>query len=381
MEILRGIADWLEETLVILPFRWFFVTKTRSRYQRGIHLSGILYLHRITDNRVPNSLLRNIELLRRLCGDDVLSNIRFVTTNWDLLTDMNEGERKEEELRSKYWNHFIENGSQVHRFQSTHLSAWEIINSLPMEGKVTLIQKEMVDQLKPLSRTTAGESLFAWASKALREFIAKLESLIKTFLILSREKLQNEANEKRLKEARDELHRIESFQSFPSYGSRFRSWSDSTRSFNPSDESMDSYSSSISHSLLRFRICQRSLSSSQPPRQDPKIMCTTAGSDTACLGPVRLRATSLCDTPDTDFLTEVAIEADATVTLTGTIQALILARATATNLCIPGLVSAVGSALRVAELLNVSGWIFLEYQVAWTIRRRRALQMTLSSCL
>jgi len=355
MEILRGIADWLEKTLVILPFSRFLITKTCNRYQKGIQLSGILYLHRITDNRVPNSFLRNIELLRRLCGDDAFSNIRFVTTNWDLLTDQGEGEREEEELCGMYWNHFIEGGSQVFRFQNTHSSAWKIINSLPMEGKATLIQKEMVDQLKPLSQTTAGESLFTWASKALREFI---ESLIRIFMssIPSRDKSQNESHEMRVKE---EPCRIERFRS---HGSRLRSWSDSIRSLNPSNKSTESLDSDISHSLLRSRIRQRvdgSLSLSQRRKQEPKVTRTMTDSHITHFNPVHLGSATLHDIPDIDSLFEMAIEADptATVTLTGTIQALILARATAASLSIPGLTSAVRSALRVAELLNVSGWI------------------------
>ena len=356
MEILRGIAEWLEETLVILPLSWFLITNTCNRYQRGIQLSGILYLHRITDNRVPNSFLRNIELLRRLCGDDAFSNIRFVTTHWDLLTDQGEGERGEKELCSKYWNYLIEGGSQVFRFQNTHPSAWKIINSLPMEGKATLIQKEMVDQLKPLSRTTAAESLFTWASKALRELITRLESLIRIFMssISSRDKSQNESYEIRVKEGSCRIERSRS------YGSRLRSWSDSIRSFNSSDESMESLDSDTSHSLLRSRILQRvegSLALSQRRKPEPKVTRTMTDSDATYLDPVRVGSATLCDIPDIDSLFEMAIEADptATVTLTGTFQALILARATATSLPIPGLTSAVGSALRVAELLNVSG--------------------------
>ena len=362
MEILRGIAEWLEKTLVILPFSRFLITKTCNRYQRGIQLSGILYLHRITDNRVPNSFLRNIELLRRLCGDGAFSNIRFVTTNWDLLTDQGEGEREEEELCSKYWNHFIEGGSQVFRFQNTHLSAWKIINSLPMEGKATLIQKEMVDQLKSLSQTTAAESLFTWAFKALRELITRLESLIMIFMssISSRDKPQNESYEIRVKE---ESCRTERFRS---YGSRLRSWSDSICSFNPSDESMEFLDSDTSHSLLRSRIHQRVRGSFSLSQRRKPVTRTMTDSDATYLDPVRL-GSATCDIPDIDSLFEMAIEADptTTVTLTGTIQALILARATATSLSIPGLTSAVGSALRVAELLNVSGWmVLLKYQVA-----------------
>jgi len=100
-----------------------------------------------------------------------------------------------------------------------------------------------------------------------------------------------------------------------------------------------------------------SLALSQRRKPEPKVTRTMTDSDATYLDPVRVGSATLCDIPDIDSLFEMAIEADptATVTLTGAFQALILARATATSLPIPGLTSAVGSALRVAELLNVSG--------------------------
>jgi hypothetical protein len=91
-----------------------------------------------------------------LCGDDALSNIQLVTTNWDLLLSKNEGERIEKELCEHYWSPFIESRAQVHRFQHTCASAWEIVSSLPMEQKSIQIQKELVDENKPLLDTAAG---------------------------------------------------------------------------------------------------------------------------------------------------------------------------------------------------------------------------------
>ncbi|EKM78785.1 hypothetical protein AGABI1DRAFT_15253, partial [Agaricus bisporus var. burnettii JB137-S8] len=112
-EILTEVADWLKQT-----------------YQAGVKLSGILFLHRITDNRMTNTLVRNLDMFENLCGNGAFSNVRFVTTHWDQLKDNNQGIKNEGELCKKYFNTFLCGGSQVHRFQSSFASAWQIINSL-----------------------------------------------------------------------------------------------------------------------------------------------------------------------------------------------------------------------------------------------------------
>ena len=38
------------------------------RYKRDIKLAGILYFHRISDNRVAGTPLKNIRMFQKLCG-------------------------------------------------------------------------------------------------------------------------------------------------------------------------------------------------------------------------------------------------------------------------------------------------------------------------
>ncbi|KAF9450883.1 hypothetical protein P691DRAFT_638001, partial [Macrolepiota fuliginosa MF-IS2] len=141
-QILEQIADWLRKT-----------------YEAGVKLSGILYLHRITDNRITNTALRNLDMFQHLCGSSALSNVILVTTNWDQLETVDDGIRNEEELRSNYWQPLLEGGSKMLRFECTRSSAWNIVNSLPMDQKSLAIQREMVDENKPLSQTSAAQSM------------------------------------------------------------------------------------------------------------------------------------------------------------------------------------------------------------------------------
>jgi hypothetical protein len=53
------------------------------RFKDGILLAGILHMHRITDNRMAGSPLKNPELLKKLCGEDALSKLVLVKTMWE----------------------------------------------------------------------------------------------------------------------------------------------------------------------------------------------------------------------------------------------------------------------------------------------------------
>jgi len=83
---------------------------------------------------------------------------------WDEVADQSVGSRREEELLSSCWKDMIDLGSRTCRFQGTPESAWEIINGLDLEGSRQTrtplqIQWEMVDRGLPLPETTAAKTL------------------------------------------------------------------------------------------------------------------------------------------------------------------------------------------------------------------------------
>ena len=48
----------------------------------GLRLSGLLYLHRITDDRVGGMALKNLSMFQKLVGDHNMQNVILVTTMW-----------------------------------------------------------------------------------------------------------------------------------------------------------------------------------------------------------------------------------------------------------------------------------------------------------
>ncbi|KAF9446813.1 hypothetical protein P691DRAFT_672718 [Macrolepiota fuliginosa MF-IS2] len=161
-QILELISDWLERT-----------------GKKKILLSGILYLHRISDNRMAGTPLKNLKMFEKLCGRDACSQIIMVTTMWGELANRDIGHQREEELKSTFWAPMIKRGSSTARYQGTTKSAWDILEhflSVPRERQELQLQKELVELQKALPSTAAGKEL----SKAINEFVNKQESLMRT---------------------------------------------------------------------------------------------------------------------------------------------------------------------------------------------------------
>ncbi|TDL17136.1 hypothetical protein BD410DRAFT_730453 [Rickenella mellea] len=149
LEILEMVANWLKVT-----------------YERKIVLAGILYLHRISDNRMAGTPLKNLRMFEKLCGHDALKNIVLVTTMWDEIEDDGEedvGSQREAELVEKFWKPMISQGSKHVRYHNTTDSAWNIIDDFLKEANerhAVLLQDEMVSMEMELRETRAGRQLF-----------------------------------------------------------------------------------------------------------------------------------------------------------------------------------------------------------------------------
>ncbi|ORY17907.1 hypothetical protein BCR34DRAFT_621585 [Clohesyomyces aquaticus] len=143
-----------------------------ATYKNKLKISGIVYLHRIKDERMTNAIMRNLSMFRKLCGDDAFKNVTLATSFWDEMIDTAKGEWREEQLvkERKWWGYMASKGSKVRRFMNTRESALEIIAELAGLPPTALqIQKEMVDEGLDVNKTTAGEAL----NKELAELTAK----------------------------------------------------------------------------------------------------------------------------------------------------------------------------------------------------------------
>ena len=133
-----------------------------AQYILRVKLRGIVFLHRITDNRMQGSTMKNLQLFTKLVGESALSNVSLVTTMWGNVTENNEGEAnsRDSELRDDFWGDMIRKGSSATRFDGTKESAQGILSLLLGKKDVVLkVQEELVDLKMPLNKTTVGAFL------------------------------------------------------------------------------------------------------------------------------------------------------------------------------------------------------------------------------
>ena len=125
-------------------------------------LSGIFYLHRITDNRMAGTPLRNLQVFRKLCGKDALDRVYLTTTMWDEV-DEHVGDRRLNLLETMYWKTMITQGAKVVRCNDDGSPRKLIRNILDGESirKPVLLQDEMVALRKELKETAAGQQLYS----------------------------------------------------------------------------------------------------------------------------------------------------------------------------------------------------------------------------
>jgi chromosome segregation ATPase len=124
-------------------------------------LTGVIYMRRITDNRVPGSALNNLRVLRKLCGADNYARIALVTSQWDLVEPA-VGQDRENQLRTKdeYWGEMIRNGATVNQYSNNTESAIKILRQFLNKSTIELqFQKEFIAMHGNVGNTAAGKEM------------------------------------------------------------------------------------------------------------------------------------------------------------------------------------------------------------------------------
>jgi hypothetical protein len=126
-------------------------------------LNGIIYMHRITHVRMGGASARNLRIFKTLCGDDCLPNVLLVTTMWDNLLCLPDGqalgEHREAELLEKreFWGPMTEKGAKLQRHDGSNDRALEIVRSIMGNRKITTAIQEQLAKGLTLAETPAGQ--------------------------------------------------------------------------------------------------------------------------------------------------------------------------------------------------------------------------------
>lgn len=166
-DILKNIAAFLSAT-----------------YQKRAQLAGIIYMHRITDNRLAGSSLRNIKMFKELCGEDAYKHVVLCTSMWGNAEDHDTAVARERQLKEDdgFWGLMHGRGSLVMRWDNDAASASAIIDGLlerrQKHGSAVLqIQRELVDEGRELSHTSAGQEVNRDLTDAMKKWAGEIEAL------------------------------------------------------------------------------------------------------------------------------------------------------------------------------------------------------------
>ena len=215
-EILEMIADYLG-----------------AAYTKDVKLSGIIYLHPISDKRVTHHATKNLEMFRKLTGENNLKNVILTTSMWDEVTP-EQGAEREQELKRKFWSVLLAFNAKTERYAGTAQSARNIARCLLKNKPFYLqLQKEMGKEKKSLRDTSAGREIMAEVERLkethqreldeMKEMIAKtaieqneaaIRALEEHYAEMLREMEKIHADEKRMNEdamktLTDRIHALE----------------------------------------------------------------------------------------------------------------------------------------------------------------------------
>lgn len=141
------------------------LTNVRRHEQNKI-LSGVIYMHRISDIKVGGTTRRDFTMFQELCGKDAYKNVLLVTNMWGSVDD-ELARAREQELREKdiFFKPILDNGADLLRHLNDQASAHKIIQNLTGKDPVILrIQSELA-AVNDITQTSA----FAQLNRELME--------------------------------------------------------------------------------------------------------------------------------------------------------------------------------------------------------------------
>ncbi|KAI6127582.1 hypothetical protein EDD16DRAFT_246347 [Pisolithus croceorrhizus] len=190
-DVLKMIANFLKE-----EYRGTVSTVT-----------GLIYVHRISDTRMGGKSRNNLRMFHKLCGENSLKNVAIITTMWDKVTEK-EGRQREQELRTGHnlFKPLLEKGAVMERYDRSRQSASNVINYLLGKESTTVqIVRELVEEHKPLEETAAGAELRGIINALLEKHkveICEMQEKMKSEVREIREEMMMEKNNADMEVAR-----------------------------------------------------------------------------------------------------------------------------------------------------------------------------------
>ncbi|EDU47113.1 hypothetical protein PtrV1_06726 [Pyrenophora tritici-repentis] len=146
-EVLQELAFWLT-----------------AAYERDIKLSGIVYLHCITNIRLQGTAARALEAFKKMCGKEAYKGVVLATTMWNMVPvkDIAKAGIRHKEFYEKIRHDVIQEGGRLVRLSAGEMDAMKILHHIVQKDqRFTLaFQRELVDEGRLIYETEAGNVLF-----------------------------------------------------------------------------------------------------------------------------------------------------------------------------------------------------------------------------
>lgn len=172
----------------------------------AVRLSGILYLHRITDCRISGSAIRNLGMFKKLVGDKNMHSVILVTTMWGKVS-REDGEERLRQLTGtdRFWGGLMRCGASCRSYKSRPADARYIVAKvISNEPIVTQLQNELEGGVK-LVDTMAGQEVTQGLENLKMQHQKDIESLKREMQEAERERDERAA--KQLQEQYQQLQR------------------------------------------------------------------------------------------------------------------------------------------------------------------------------
>ena len=174
-----GFGDSKRSDTDVLQEIAFWLLKA---YQMGIRLSGIVYLHRITDVRMQGSAQRGLDTFKKICGPENYAGIVLATTRWDDISKASEEAQQQARQRyitlcerDLYWGDMCRGDSIAVKLSPGRYSALKIIDYIiRKERRLTLLLQRQMTESTPIHETDAGKTLYGACCSEVEKLEAEL---------------------------------------------------------------------------------------------------------------------------------------------------------------------------------------------------------------
>ncbi|KAI0789951.1 hypothetical protein C8Q75DRAFT_133143 [Abortiporus biennis] len=197
-----GFDDTEKSDMEILEIIASFLA---ASFERGLILTGVIYMHRISDVRMGGTALKNFRMFKALCGPEASSNVTLVTNMWgDVEQDVAESREHQLITDPEFFHQILHEGARIARHDNTRQSAEDIIRRMLGKTPLTLrIQRELVIEGKDISQTAACIELDREMAEEHSKFRRDIVALEEQKQEALRER--NRAEEEELEEERERL--------------------------------------------------------------------------------------------------------------------------------------------------------------------------------